>query len=235
MEKTNECKYFFGDDITSAYLKSLQKVVKDGYVFGLMTEVRKPIIDSDTLIDESLNLVGLNLDTIKHEKYKNFNFCGRSGAWWISNRIDELFRGLYHRAIENHNQLNFVQNALKQIKMRKYTWCANRLLCVTFDAKNSHFSHLHLARQPIPPCLTTLDFKSERKQLHLIASWRAQYFDIKAYGNLISLAMLLKEICKNVGLQPGHLISIAHKAILKNSKNAERLINEFELKSLRTA
>jgi len=229
METSNECKYFAGNDITSVYIKSLQKVVKDGYVFGLMTEIRKPVTDSDALVDDSLNLVGLNIDKIRHEKYKTFNFDGKSGAWWIGNRIDELFRGLYHKAIANHNQLDFVQNALKQIKTRRYTWCTNRLLCITFDAKDNHFSHLHLARQPIPPCLTTLDFKRERNQLHLISSWRAQYFDTKAYGNLISLAMLLREVCENTGFQSGHLISIAHKAILKNSKNAKQLISELEL------
>jgi len=229
METSKECKYFAEDDITSAYFKSLQKVARDGYVFGLTTEVRKPVIDTDASVDDSLHLVGLNLDTVRHEKYKKFNFDGKSGAWWIGNRIDELFTGLYHRAIANNNQLGFVQNALKQIKTGRYTWCTNRLLCITFDAKESHFSHLHLARQPIPPCLTTLDFKRERNQLHLISSWRAQYFDTKAYGNLLSLAMLLREVCENTSFLPGHLISIAHKAILKNSRNAEQFIQELEL------
>jgi len=227
MESSEEGKYFVQDDITSAYFESLQKVFKDSYIFGLMTEVRKPVTDLDSLVDDTLNLIGLNLDKERHEKYKKFNFEGRSGEWWIGNRIDELFRGLYHRAIANHDQLDFVQNALKQIKTGRYTWCTNRLLCLTFDAENSQFSHLHLSRQPIPPCLTMLDFKRERNQLHLIASWRAQCFDTKAYGNLISLALMLKEVCRNVDLQPGHLISIAHKAFFKNSKNARLLISEL--------
>jgi len=230
----HECKYVVEDDITSAYFKSLQKVFKQGYVFALTTEVKEPISNFDSSVDESLNLIGLNLDRERHEKYKKFDFDGKSGAWWISNRINELFKGLYHRAVTNRNQLDFVQNALQHIRTGRYMWCTNRLLCITFDAENNHLSHLHLSRQPIPPCLTTLDFKRERNQLHLISSWRAQYFDTKAYGNLISLAMLLREVCKKTGFQSGHLISMAHKAILKKSKNAEQLINELELQPSKT-
>lgn len=222
-----ECKHIVANDITSAYISSLKKVVGNKYVYALMTEVEKPLLNA-VLIGDRSSLSGLNLDKKMHTRFENFSFNGKTGKWWIENRVQELFTGLYHTAICKHNQLGFVQDALRKIKTRKYTWCSNRLLCLTFDYEDKHTSHLHLSRQPIPPCLTLLDFKPEQKKLHLIASWRAQYFDTKAYGNLISLAMILREVCKNTRFQTGHVISIANKAILKDKKNATSLLEALK-------
>jgi len=217
------------ENITSAYLKSLERVVEQNYVFGLMVEIGKPLVDSNRMIDEDLKLTCLNLDLNLHNKFKTFVFNdGKSGSWWIENRINELFKGLYHRAIVNHNQLNFVEDALKKIENKRYAWVSNRLLCLTFSPHEKHLSHMHLTRQPVPPCLTLVDFKPERNNLHLIASWRAQFFDTKAYGNLISLAMLLEQACENTGYDPGRLISIAHKAILRNKRDGKRLLQELK-------
>ncbi|MDH5266220.1 MAG: hypothetical protein OEW62_00925 [Candidatus Bathyarchaeota archaeon] len=222
-----ESKHIVRNDITSAYVDSLKKVVRNGYLFALMTEVERPLIGSIQVEDE-LARSGLNVDKEMHRRFEAFDFNGKTGKWWIENRIHELFSGLYHTAICKYDQLDFIRDALKKIETRKYTWCSNRLLCVTFDHTDEHTSHLHLSRQPIPPCLTLLDFKPEQRKLHLIASWRAQYFDTKAYGNLISLAMMLRNVCKNTGFQPGHVISIANKAILKNRTNARRLVKSLQ-------
>ena len=228
-----ECKHIVKDDLTSAYVDSLKAVVRNGHIFGLMTEVARPILDSATFNDE-LDLTGLNLDKVIHRRFETFSFVdGKTGARWIDNRIDELFKGLYQRAICKHDQLDFVQNALKEIRTtRRYTWCSNRLLCLTFDHADKHMSHLHLTMVPVPPCLTLLDFKPERERLHLIAVWRAQYFDTKAYGNLISLAIMLRNVCGDIGFQPGHVISIANKAILKNKKDGQSLVKLLETSSV---
>jgi len=216
--------YVTEDDISSAYLESLEKVVKQNYVFALMIRVREPIVNSD-LVDEELNLSGININQNLHNKFKSFVFRdGKSGRWWIKDRVRELFEGIYHRAIVNYGQLEFAQKTLKEIKNRRYSWSSNRLLCLTFDPKDKYLNHTHSSRQPLPPCLTLIDFKPEKDTLHLIASWRAQYFDTKAYGNLISLAILLDEVCKNTGYTSGNLVSIAHKAILKDKKDAKRLL-----------
>ncbi|MEM1557765.1 MAG: hypothetical protein QXG12_04150 [Thermoproteota archaeon] len=217
------------EDITSAYLRALEKVVEQNYVFALIVEIKKPFIDSDSVVDEEIGLVGLNLDLNLHNKFKTYEFKdGKNGSRWIKNRINELFKGIYHKGITNYGQLEFVQNALKNIKARRYTWCSNRLLCITFNPHDKHLSHIHLERQPVSPCLVLLDFKPERDNLHLIASWRAQYFDTKAYGNLISLAILLKEVCKNTGYRHGRLISIAHKAILRDKEDGRKLVERLK-------
>ncbi|RLE58624.1 MAG: hypothetical protein DRJ32_06110 [Thermoprotei archaeon] len=221
--------YVDEENLTSAYLKSLEKVVKYNYIFTLVIRVKKPIIDFDSIVDDELKLIGVNLDLKLHNKFKSFVFSdGKTGSWWIKDRVNVLLKGIYHKAITNYDQLNFVQKALKEIRRRKYTWSSNRLLCFTFNPYDKRLSHTHLERQPVPPCLTLVDFKPERNVLHLIASWRAQFFDTKAYGNLISLAVLLRDICKNTGYSPGQLISIAHKAILKNRKDARNLLQRLK-------
>jgi thymidylate synthase len=69
--------------------------------------------------------------------------------------------------------------------------------------------------------------------LNLIATFRSQYFDTKAYGNLIALAILLYDMCKKTGYEPGEIISTAHKALFysdkdKKNKDKENLLKHFE-------
>lgn len=214
--------YVVREDLTSAYQEALEKVVERNYVFALMIEVRKPLSGND-IIDGELGLRCVNIDRDLHEKFKAFVFSdGKSGAWWIEDRLREMSEGLYRRAVINHNQLGFVRLALESRK--RYSWVSNRLLCFTFDPYDKRLSHVHLTRQPMPPCLAFVDLKPEKNVLHLIASWRAQFFDTKAYGNLLSLAVLLRELCEECGYEPGRLYSLANKAILKNRRDARRLL-----------
>jgi len=74
------------------------------------------------------------------------------------------------------------------------------------------------------PCLTALDFKLTNYRINLCAFWRHQYFDIKAYGNWISLAILLKIVCETVNyfqvkeVQPGKITTVACRADFKNPR-----------------
>ena len=217
------------NNITSAYVDSLKAVVNEKYIFVLVVKIEKPLIGlSGTVVDKELGLLDLNLDKHVHNRFKEFIFKdGKSGRWWIKNRVKEMLKGSYYHAITKNKQLDFVIDALRKIKAGNYTWCSNYLLCITFDPQEKYLSHIHLSRKPIPPCLTLLDFKPERNRLHLIASWRAQYFDTKAYGNLLSLGILLREICVKTEYDAGCLISIARKAILRSRSDSRRLLREL--------
>lgn len=231
---SRESKYIVKDDLTSAYVDSLKIALRDHYVFALVTEVERPILE---FADNELSLSGLNLDKEMHRRFEAFQFKdGRTGKEWIEDRIHELFAGLYHVAISKHGQLDFAQSALKEILRARadpkrrgtYNWLYNRIFCLTCHYEDRKFSHLHLSKMPNPPCLTLLDFKPEQEKLHLIAFWRAQYFDTKAYGNLISLAVLLGNVCRYTGFQSGHVISIASKAIFKNMRDGKSLVRSLE-------
>ena len=84
------------------------------------------------------------------------------------------------------------------------------------------------------PCLTSLDFKLTNNKVNLCALWRHQFFDIKAYGNWISLAVLLKTICdltndlrrkflknRTTEINPGIITSIACRADFKYRKTSQ--------------
>ncbi len=66
-------------------------------------------------------------------------------------------------------------------------------------------------RVPNVRCLAMLDFKPERDRLNLMAVFRSQYFDTKAYGNFIALAILLYNMCQDTGYKPGAIVSTANK------------------------
>lgn len=44
-----------------------------------------------------------------------------------------------------------------------------------------------------------------------MAVFRSQFFDTKAYGNFIALAILLHKMCKATGYDPGAIVSTANK------------------------
>lgn len=86
------------------------------------------------------------------------------------------------------------------------------------------------------PCLTSLDFKLTNDKVNLCALWRHQFFDIKAYGNWISLAVLLKTVCDLTNdlrkrflgrmkgeVSPGKITSIACRADFKDTSQMKKV------------
>lgn len=242
--------YVAAEDISTAYRESLDKVVNapEHHLFCLTTEISKPILER---IDEEVDVIesevkvrkneyklktykleGLNIDKKIHRNFKEFLlYIDKNGREWfgkdkIADRIYELEEGTYHRDLyrerskDNKKQLDYLLEHLVNGKVRGKH---NVLLCMVFDANRDICN-------PNAPCLVSIDFKPEVKlnKLHLIAAWRAQFFNTKAYGNFLSLARLLRKVCKDKGFQPGSLISIAHKAILENGVNDKRLLKKLK-------
>lgn len=174
-------------------------------------------------------------------RFETFEFNdGSTGRYWVENRIDELFSGMYaSRLTSPRNQIMMIANRLKKGNHGQTT---NALVAQAFRLE----SDLQKATQGRPlaqniACLTQLQFKPQKEKLHLYATFRSQYLDTKCYGNLISLALLLAEICKQTGYEPGYLLETAHNSIFRDSKDAERLFSvlsksdsEVEKPSLQT-
>jgi len=130
------------------------------------------------------------------------------------------------------NQLRAVASRLKYIATTtKRGSTDNCLTCAVFDPIKDLYPILQnpkphqMGRHP-PPCLTLLDFKVENKKLHLFAMFRCQYFDTKAYGNWISLGVLLNRMCQESGLEPGKIVSLACKVTFstKDAKDAREFL-----------
>ncbi|BAW32136.1 putative thymidylate synthase [Methanothermobacter sp. MT-2] len=64
-----------------------------------------------------------------------------------------------------------------------------------------------------------IDFKPIKDKLNLMAVFRSQSFDTKAYGNFIALAILLHRMCQAAGYKPGAIVSTANKVTFDGHKN----------------
>lgn len=245
--------YIIEKDISTAYLKSFEMVVKSNSVYALVTKISEPILnDMGKVVDtiQGIDLVGLNLNSKVHESFKDFpiskeNKKVRYGRDWISDRVKVLLNqgGDYFKGLEREidldgqhvKQIEFIKDSLAKLYEKKqrmssaYGWKNNTFPCLVFCPSEDYYPfNVRTRGKRIPRCLLTLDFKAEGRKLHLIAAWRAQFFNTKAYGNFISLAMLLRKMCKETGFQPGSLISIANKAILKSGVKNMQLLKKLQ-------
>lgn len=91
------------------------------------------------------------------------------------------------------------------------------------------------------PCLASLIFTLTNRYLNLLATWRHQTFDHKAYGNWISLAILLKLVVditnelraentfprkhSRVDIKTGNITSVACRADFVNSESRKAIYN----------
>jgi len=138
-----------------------------------------------------------------------------SGKAWINNRIEALLcpnEEEYYRRLEDE---------LKMVKERLEAGmpgnCTNALVCQVF-LKSDLEKACVLPARPLAqnlPCLTMLQFKPKGEELNLFAVFRSQFFDTKAYGNFISLAILLYKMCQSTEYRLGALVSTAHNATFK--------------------
>ena len=80
------------------------------------------------------------------------------------------------------------------------------------------------------PCLSHLSFKLsyDRKELHLTAVYRSQFFIDKAMGNLLGLARLQSFICREVGVSMGTLVCHATYAQLDDTGKVRAFNNLLE-------
>tara|TARA_Y100000780_G_scaffold232459_1_gene264200 strand:+ start:4921 stop:5685 length:765 start_codon:yes stop_codon:yes gene_type:complete len=83
------------------------------------------------------------------------------------------------------------------------------------------------------PCLSHLSFKLsyDRKELHLTAVYRSQFFIEKAMGNLLGLARLQSFMCREIGVVMGSLVCHATYAQLDDSgkvRSFRTLVNSLE-------
>ena len=211
--------------LSDAYINMLSNTLTEPFpCFMQVTMVAKPILGNCLNDDEKVRAA---FESYTFPKSKTEKVM--TGKNWIDNRIKALLdaKGEYWGRMNREGQLDYVTSALKGWNITKKqeenakkkqkktpTWNANRIMISLFNPARD----LHIYRVPAPPCLSSLCFYPVRKSLSLIATFRAQYSDIKAYGNLISLAMLLKDISEETGLTPATIHSVAHKAILKHPR-----------------
>lgn len=105
----------------------------------------------------------------------------------------------------------------KKSQKRMHGGSTNALVCQVFQMKDLKEACLPRPRAPKVACLTQIDFKPKKDKLNLFAVFRSQYFNNKAYGNFISLAILLCKTCEETGYNPGFLVSTANNVTFDGS------------------
>ena len=227
-----------GDSIGKAYFKALELLMNKSNPYRHLTvNISQPFCDG--LIKESPESLDindwcniLNVGQPIYERFCQFKFPKKRKDWkvtgkdWINDRINALLRpnGEYYGRLKE--QIEFVENRLKA---DLHGSCTNALVCQVFLPCD-----LEKACIPIRPnrgklpCLTMLDFKpkiiNKVKKLGVFAIYRSQFFDIKAYGNFISLAILLYRVCQKTKYEPDFIVSTANNAIFRyNGKEKKRL------------
>ncbi len=192
--------------------------ISEAYVGMLKHTLTKSPLMQVTMVQPVSNFL---MDDVR-KTFEQYVFPdGRTGKIWIRGRLEALFdeNGEYWKPMRRAGQFHYILSALRGMtKGTMPRWNANRLVISLFNPKED----LHKSRCPTPPCLITLSFHPIRQDLTMIATFRAQYTDAKGYGNLLSLAMLLVQICETTGFKPFKLFSIAEKAILKYSKSTAK-------------
>jgi hypothetical protein len=225
------------ESIGEAYFVALDFIVNKKFPYHYLTlHISQPVLISPTgNLPSSLDVDDwreiINLERSIYKGFSTFEFSekcssgGSSGKDWINDRVRALLdpAGKYQERL--HTQIEDVKKRLKARNKaggKMHGSSTNALVCQVFVPDKD----LVKACEPRPlaknlPCLTQIDFKPKGDKLNLFSIWRSQYFDTKAYGNLISLAILLCKICHETGYRPGFLVSTANNLTFQTRKAKE--------------
>lgn len=156
-------------------------------------------------------------------RFESFEFNdGSTGRYWVQDRIEELFGGLYaDRLTAPRNQVEMI---IDRLRKKTHGQTTNALVAQPFQLEPDLEKATH--GRPLAadiPCLTQMQFKPRKEKLHLYTTFRSQYVDTKCYGNLISLGLLQAEVCRKAGYEPGYMVEVVHNPIFRNSKDARHL------------
>ena len=234
--------YIEGKSIGEAYFKALEAIRNGNIPHWYMTiHILQPILNTSTSrsissLDISKLRNVINVGNKVYDAFINFKFSkpdgwtnGYSGMDWINGRIKDLLdnQGYYKKSLSNgfsFDQLQEVENRLsardkKGNKM--HGGSTNALVCSVFlPDEDLKAACQHRPRASGLRCLTQIDFKPIRNELNLMVVFRSQYFDTKAYGNFIALAILLYKMCKNTGYRPGAIVSTANNVTFDSHKES---------------
>lgn len=216
--------------IGDAWFEGLDMLLQGELSHNFLTIHIQDPIDDMQLVSNSTDLEeweqALNLGDV-YTPYCRFDFGaaskngGKTGRAWIESRIYELYEGLYHNRLQEPNQIEMIRDRLMQ---GNHGACTNALVAQVFDID----ADLEVATSGRPfakdmACLTQIQFRPKKSRLHLFAKFRSQYLDSKAYGNLISLAMLLAQMCKDTGYRPGVIVEHVSNTICYSNTAAYEL------------
>ena len=244
--RKDEVPFVQGKSVGEAYVNSLALLIKGNVPYPyLMVHVSQPVLDTSIEdLPQSLNVDDwvqiINLGKV-YEVFSRYDFlkdCRRGGSRgknWIDDRVCELLhpKGDYFKRLEEFGQLRMITDRLR---VGMHGGSTNALVCQIFNPEKDLVNACkHRPRAKRLACLTQLDFKpvkaKGKKRLNLFSVFRSQFFDTKAYGNFISLAMLLCKVCEETGYEPGTLTSTANNVTFDVKKRKKDRMEFYDFLS----
>jgi len=194
---------------------------------GLMSEIKR--LDKCTMeLSELMKQYGLRYQ--EEDYVKRLTQYGDYGSMLYEHwkkPVNQLAVIIYKLAkdVPYHKQKSFVYGVLSICDPLKENL---QLVCDRRTVNMGQF-----------PCLSSIDLKLTDNVLSVCAFWRHQYFDIKAYGNWISLAVLLKMVCALTNyfrgvfgfkdsIAYGKIISVACRADFANNSCKKAVFSLLE-------
>ncbi|ARS90791.1 hypothetical protein [Natrarchaeobaculum aegyptiacum] len=230
MVPANEPPHIIAPDIGTAYTELLESRVEgqcpyDYHVIHIADPVSTTDYDEFSLERTNWTEIVNAGDALSRFESYEFN-DGSAGRYWLQDRVEELFEGLYgERLTGPPNQIEMIVDRLDQGNHGQTT---NALVAQPYQLEPDLEKATH--GRPLAadiPCLTQLQFKPRRDKLHLYTTFRSQYVDTKCYGNLISLALLLAEVCRRTEYDPGYMVEGVHNPIFRNSSDGKGLASKL--------
>jgi len=167
-----------GADIGQAYARVLDSRIQNDFPHRYRIIHIDDPVDSVDSTPETLDMDDWR-DTVNAgealEAFESYEFSGGStGRFWVQDRIDELFNGMYAtRLTDGGNQ---VERITERLKKGNHGQTTNALVAQVFREEPDlrHATH----GRPLAPdmaCLTQLQFRPTKDQLNLYAIFRSQY------------------------------------------------------------
>lgn len=224
--------HMVGRDIGTAYSRVLDSRLKNVFPHRYRTiHISDPITSLNSLPssldwDDWRDIVNAGEPLSPFESYEFHD--GTTGRFWVQDRIDELFDGMYAARLAGGDRGNQIEQITERLKQGNHGQTTNALVAQVFQQEPDlrHATH----GRPLAPdmaCMTQLQFRPARDTLNLYAIFRSQYLDTKCYGNLISLAILLAVVCKQSGYEPGYILETAHNTTFRDYEDAQDLDRRF--------
>jgi len=217
-----------GRDIGTAFTRVLDSRLKNVFPHRYRTiHISEPVTTFDSLPagldwDEWQEHINAGEALSGFESYEFHD--GTTGRYWVQDRIEELFDGMYASRLAGGDRGNQIEQITERLKQGNHGQTTNALVAQVFQQEPDlrHATH----GRPLAPdmaCMTQLQFRPQQDTLNLYAIFRSQYLDTKCYGNLISLAALLAVVCQRSGYEPGYILETAHNTTFRNHEDAQEL------------
>ncbi|WP_254830918.1 hypothetical protein [Haloglomus salinum] len=149
---------------------------------------------------------------------------GSTGEDWVAGRFYVLYEGRYADRLDARHQLSRIE---RRLELGYHGSSTNALVAQVYREPD-----LKAAEKPRPRatgivCLTQLQFRPHEEYLDLHAVFRSQWWDLKAYGNLLSLASLLAQTAARTDYEVGRLEVRCNNVVFEDSGRAERVSREL--------